>query len=106
VTRDYHDRKLGRVVRALICGDAKKHDGRLSAKTPDNVTVIAPKPADFLCAGSETHPYARAPWLDIAVDSAHVWGCAGRVVGRAERFKDVSSRVMPPILDLTVAAAR
>ena len=24
----------------------------------------------------QTHPYARTPWLDVAIESAHVWGCS------------------------------
>ena len=47
VTRAYHDRKVGRVVRALIVGDSKKDASRLTAKTPDNVTIVAPKPPDY-----------------------------------------------------------
>ncbi|HZV76434.1 MAG TPA: MiaB/RimO family radical SAM methylthiotransferase [Candidatus Babeliales bacterium] len=100
-TRAYHDRKVGKVVRALIVGDAKKRDGRLSAKTPDNVTVIAPKPPDFpLVRSGEPHPYADTPWLDVAIASAHVWGCAGTVVGKAQRFADVRDEVEAPVIDL------
>ena len=88
-TRAYHDRKVGRVVRALIAGDSKKDASRLTAKTPDNVTIVAPKPPDYpLERRPQTHPYARTPWLDVAIENAHVWGCFGTVVARAERFDD------------------
>jgi tRNA-2-methylthio-N6-dimethylallyladenosine synthase len=92
VTRAYHERYVGRTVRALIAGDSKKDTRKLAAKAPDNVTIIAPKPADY--------PYEGTPWLDVAVESAHVWGCAGRVVGRADGLRDPALPVMQPLLDL------
>jgi tRNA-2-methylthio-N6-dimethylallyladenosine synthase len=100
VTRSYHDRKVGRVVRALVAGESKKDSNRLTAKTLDNVTVVAPKPPDYAHA-SERNGYAATPWLDIVIDSAHVWGCSGRIVGRAERFADPGGSVPPPLVDLT-----
>jgi tRNA-2-methylthio-N6-dimethylallyladenosine synthase len=99
ITRAYHDRKLGHKVRALIVGDSKKDAGRLTAKTTDNVTIVAPKPPDYPDSSAE-HPYARTPWLDVAVESAHVWGCSGAVVGRAERFAQEAQAVKPPIISL------
>jgi tRNA-2-methylthio-N6-dimethylallyladenosine synthase len=83
-TRAYHERKAGSTVRALIAGDSKKDACRLSAKTVDNVTVVAPKPGDY-----DERSYAKTPWLDIAVESAHVWGCMGNVAARAERFAEL-----------------
>lgn len=101
-TRAYHDRKVGRVVRALIAGNSKKDATRLTAKTPDNVTIVAPKPPDYSSAcQAQTHPYARTPWLDVAVESAHVWGCFGTIVARAERFEGAGERVDRPMVDLT-----
>lgn len=91
VTRRYHEAKVGRVVRALIAGDSKKDPARISAKTPDNVTIVAAKPSDY---GPEK------PWLDVAVESAHVWGCDGRVVGRARRFTERAEPVEPPVISL------
>ena len=44
VTREYHDRKLGTTVRALVSGDSKKDAMKLATKATDNVTIIAPKP--------------------------------------------------------------
>jgi tRNA-2-methylthio-N6-dimethylallyladenosine synthase len=93
VTRAYHERFAGTTVRALVCGDSKKDVRRLAAKSPHNVTIVAEKPADY--------PYASAPWLDIAIERAHVWGCGGRVAGRAERFDGPARQVMAPLLDLT-----
>ncbi|MBV9270532.1 MAG: tRNA (N6-isopentenyl adenosine(37)-C2)-methylthiotransferase MiaB, partial [Candidatus Eremiobacteraeota bacterium] len=73
-SRAYHDRKIGTTVRCLIQGRSKKDPGKLAAKTLDNVTVIAPLPPDY-----DERLYARAPWLDVEIESAHVWGCAGTV---------------------------
>jgi tRNA-2-methylthio-N6-dimethylallyladenosine synthase len=87
VTRAYHQTKVGRIERALISGDSKKDASRLAAKTPDNVTIVAPKPPDYSDAPvGDSGAYARTPWLDIAIETAHVWGCAGSVVARAERY--------------------
>ncbi len=77
-------------------GDSKKDATRIAAKTLDNVTVVAPKPHDY--AEGE---YARTPWLDVAVESAHVWGCSGRLTGRASRFADRAVPAKPPLVDLT-----
>jgi tRNA-2-methylthio-N6-dimethylallyladenosine synthase len=96
ITRAYHERLAGTTVRALICGDSKKDAHRVSAKSPHNVTIIAEKPADY-----DEHSYAKTPWLDIAVESAHVWGCTGRMSGRAERFDGPAQAVKAPLLDLT-----
>jgi tRNA-2-methylthio-N6-dimethylallyladenosine synthase len=91
VTRRYHEEKVGRVVRALIAGDSKKSAARLTAKTTDNVTVVAPKPSAY---------GAKAPWLDVAIEAAHVWGCDGRVVGRARRFTERAEPVELPVISL------
>ena len=102
VTRAYHDRNVGRVVRALIVGDSKKDPSRLTAKTPENVTIVARKPPDYAPEHQTgQHPYARTPWLDVAIESAHVWGCTGTVIARAERFADRGERVAAPMVDLT-----
>ena len=94
-TRAYHDRKLGTTVRALIVGPSKKDPNKLTAKALDNVTIIAPKPADY-----DEARYAREPWLDIAVETAHVWGCMGTIVHRAARFEDEGIAVERPVIDL------
>ena len=73
VTRAYHDSHVGRTVRVLIGGDSKKDASRLTAKALDNVTVVARKPADY--------PYPQTPWVDVAIETAHVWGCTGTVCG-------------------------
>jgi tRNA-2-methylthio-N6-dimethylallyladenosine synthase len=100
-TRRYHERKIGLIARALIAGDSKKDATRLTAKTLDNVTVVAPKPPDYPARHDlEAHAYAQTPWLDIAIESAHVWGCAGRVVARAERFSDSGQLVGQAVIDL------
>ncbi len=94
-TRAYHDRKLGTTVRALIVGPSKKDPNKLAAKALDNVTIIAPKPADY-----DEARYAREPWLDIAVETAYVWGCMGTIVHRAVRFEDEGIAVERPVIDL------
>jgi tRNA-2-methylthio-N6-dimethylallyladenosine synthase len=105
VTRGYHDGYAGRTVRILIAGDSKKDAGRLTGKSLDNVTVVAPKPADYPAEYREgVHPYAQTPWLDVAIESAHVWGCFGTVVGRAARFAGPGMPVMRPLLDLIATA--
>jgi tRNA-2-methylthio-N6-dimethylallyladenosine synthase len=102
MTRAYHDRYVGRVIRALVVGDSKKDRARLTAKTVDNVTVVAPKPPDYADESADKqHGYAQSPWLDIAIESAHVWGCAGTVIARAQRFADRGVPVERPIVDLT-----
>ncbi len=91
ITRAYHGRKVGSVARALVAGDSKKDASKLTAKTTDNVTIVAPKPEGF---------DATRPWLDVSIESGHVWGCAGRIVGRASRYTD--ARNAPAnFLDLT-----
>lgn len=94
-TRAFHDRKIGSTVRALITGPSKKDHGQLSAKTTDNVTVIAPMPADY-----DRELYAREPWLDYTIGRAHVWGCSGRIVRRAAAYEDFGRTLAPPILSL------
>ncbi len=106
VTRAYHDRKLGRVVRALVVGDSKKDSSRLAAKATDNVTVIAPKPADFVATDGAAHRYAGMPWLDVRIERAHVWGCSGTVVGVAARYDGAATAVPGPIIDLTATDVR
>ena len=94
-SRAYHDRKIGTTVRALIAGPSRKDPQKLAAKTPDNVTVIAPMPADY-----DEAVYAREPWLDIDVHTAHVWGCTGTIVRRAQRYADAGVAVQRPVIDL------
>ncbi|MBV9057012.1 MAG: tRNA (N6-isopentenyl adenosine(37)-C2)-methylthiotransferase MiaB [Candidatus Eremiobacteraeota bacterium] len=98
VTRAYHDRKLGHVTRALIIGDSKKDPDKLSAKTTDNVTLVAAKPL-----GYSAEAYAQTPWLDIEIEHAHVWGCSGRVVGRSERFNGPTVTAGRTIVNLMAA---
>jgi tRNA-2-methylthio-N6-dimethylallyladenosine synthase len=94
-TRAYHDTKLGTTVRALIAGDSKKDAGKLAAKAPDNVTVIAPKPPDY-----DERLYAAEPWLDVRIETSHVWGCMGTIVGRSARFDARSIPVERPMVSL------
>ncbi|HVR45060.1 MAG TPA: MiaB/RimO family radical SAM methylthiotransferase [Candidatus Binatia bacterium] len=92
VTRAYHESKVGSVVRALIAGESKKDASKLTAKTLDNVTVVAPKPPAY---------GARMPWLDVAIESGHVWGCKGTIVGCASRFTDPGATMPAALVDLT-----
>jgi tRNA-2-methylthio-N6-dimethylallyladenosine synthase len=96
VTRAYHETFVGRIVRALIVGDSKKDARKVSAKSLHNVTIVAEKPADY-----DENEYGSTPWLDVAIERAHVWGCSGRLAGRAERFEGRARSVMAPLLDLT-----
>jgi tRNA-2-methylthio-N6-dimethylallyladenosine synthase len=73
--RAYHDRKIGTTVRALITGTSRKDATKLAAKTTDNVTVIFPT--------IEAAPVTAQPWVDVAVESAFVWGVKGRALRRS-----------------------
>jgi tRNA-2-methylthio-N6-dimethylallyladenosine synthase len=97
-TRAYHDRKIGTTVRCLVSGESRKDAKRLAAKSLDNVTVIAPKPPDY-----DEAVYAREPWLDVAVETAHVWGCTGTIVRRARAFAEAGSPVERAPFDLVGA---
>ena len=93
--RAYHDRKLGNVVRALAHGPSRKDPSKISGKTLDNVTVVAP-----LGDLSPEQIVAR-PWLDVRVESAHVWGVRGTLTGLAERFDGTAEPVaFRPLVDL------
>jgi tRNA-2-methylthio-N6-dimethylallyladenosine synthase len=94
-THVYHMQKVGKTVRALIAGTSKRDPEKLCAKASDNVTVIAPKPADY-----DEALYACEPWLDVRVETAHVWGVHGEVTGRARRYAEPSKRVAPHPIDL------
>jgi tRNA-2-methylthio-N6-dimethylallyladenosine synthase len=92
-TRAFHDRKIGTTVRALVTGPSKKDPAKLAAKTLDNVTVVAPMP----------HAYsqdAEQPWLEVRVETAHVWGCTGTILRQAARFDDPGVLVQSPAISL------
>ncbi|MGH7707033.1 MAG: tRNA (N6-isopentenyl adenosine(37)-C2)-methylthiotransferase MiaB [Vulcanimicrobiaceae bacterium] len=91
--RRYHDRKVGKVVRALVQGPSRKDPRKLAGKTPDNVTVIAPL-VDGLGDPAQ-------PWVDVHVDAAFTWGVVGTAVGVAARF-DAPARPLAerPVIDL------
>jgi tRNA-2-methylthio-N6-dimethylallyladenosine synthase len=91
-TRSYHDRKIGTTVRALVAGDSKKDPSRLTAKTTDNVTVVAPKIDEAISVDM--------PWLDITIERAHVWGCSGSVAATALRFEEAGRPVRPAAVSL------
>jgi tRNA-2-methylthio-N6-dimethylallyladenosine synthase len=95
VARAYHERKIGKELRALVQGVSKKDGSKLAAKTLDNVTVIVPQPPDY---GEDL--YASEPWLDVRIDSAYKWGCGGTVVRRARRFADRGSAVKTALINL------
>ena len=99
-SRAYHERKIGSTVRALIQGPSKKDAGKLAAKTPDNVTVIAPMPP-----GYDEALYAREPWLDVEIHQAFTWGCMGTIARRAARFTEPGSPVAQPLIDLLAASS-
>jgi tRNA-2-methylthio-N6-dimethylallyladenosine synthase len=90
----YHERKVGTVVRALIHGPSRKDPSRITAKTLDNVTVNFPS--------IEEAPNPAEPWVDVLVESAHVWGVRGTPLRRAAAFADAGHAVtpLPQVLDL------
>ena len=95
--RAHHDAKAGTTVRALVTGPSRKDRSKISARTTDNVTVVAPM-------GHLTEDdFVRAPWIDIAVEEAFVWGCSGSITGLAERFDGEAIAVRPvSTIDLIV----
>jgi len=96
--RAFHAPKIGTTVRALVQGPSRKDRSKLAAKTIDNVTIIAP-------AGAlgEAEVWER-PWLDVRIDEAFTWGCAGEVVRIAARYDDASPvAVARPTIDLVSA---
>ncbi len=95
VIRAFHDTLVGSTVRGLIVGPSKKDPGKLALKTSQNVTLIAPKPDDYA-----EELYAREPWLDVTIHTAHVWGCSGSIVSRAGSRSQNGKLVLPPTLDL------
>jgi tRNA-2-methylthio-N6-dimethylallyladenosine synthase len=90
--RAYHERKAGTTVRALVHGVSRKDATKLSAKTLDNVTVNFPL--------VEAVPDLAHPWVDVAVESASVWGVRGTCVGRAASYDGTARTVAPPLIDL------
>ena len=84
VTRAYHERKIGR-RRARFdrrrlekrCEPAHRQD----ARQRDDRRAEAARLSD---RRRDAQSYARTPWLDVAIESAHVWGCAGTIVARAD----------------------
>ena len=94
--RAYHDRKIGTVVRALVQGPSRKDPAKLSAKTTDNVTVVAH------ARGLDEAALRERPWLDVRLDGAHVWGCDGTIVSSARRYDDLSPETVrePAFLSL------
>ena len=96
--RAFHAPKIGTTVRALVQGPSRKDRSKLAAKTIDNVTIIAP-------AGALGEAEVRErPWLDVRIDEAFTWGCAGEVVRIAARYDDASPvAVARPTIDLVSA---
>jgi hypothetical protein len=79
----------------LVHGPSRKDPSKISGKTIDNVTVVAPLGEMGLAQ------LVARPWLDIRVESAHVWGCAGTLVGTAERYDGTAEAVaFRPLVDL------
>jgi hypothetical protein len=85
-------------VRALVVGLSRKDRSKLSAKTGDNVTVVAP-----LGSLSEAELVAK-PWVDVGIEAAFVWGCSGTVAGLSECCDDAAGpRRERPVIDLIAA---
>jgi tRNA-2-methylthio-N6-dimethylallyladenosine synthase len=98
VSRAYNAAKTGTTVRALVQGRSKKDAEKLSAKTPDNATVIAPLPPDY-----NDSLYAREPWVDVELHEGFIWGNTGTILGRAARYGDPAAPVSRPAIDLIAA---
>lgn len=92
--RKIHGRRIGSVVRALVQGPSRKNPSKLAAKTSDNVTIIASDP------GPALSDLVARPWLDVEIETAHVWGCTGTIRSAAERYDEEAVAVAAPVLDL------
>jgi tRNA-2-methylthio-N6-dimethylallyladenosine synthase len=96
--RAWHERKRGSVVRALVQGPSRKDRTKIAAKTIDNVTVIAP-----LGSLAEAQLQTK-PWIDVRVDDAFTWGCAGEILGVGGRYAAAREPVdARPTIDLVAA---
>ena len=93
--RAFNDRQIGRTIRGLIVGPSKKDASKLTMKSGENITIIAPKPPDY-----DEVLYAREPWLDVLVDDARVWGCTGRIVRRSPQLNGPGIPVAAPMISL------
>ncbi len=94
-TSAYHTSKVDTVVRGLVVGTSKRDPTMLTAKSGENVTLIAPKPPGF-----DEARYAGTPWLDVLVEEGRLWGCRGRIVRRAAGIADEGIAVEAPAIDL------
>ena len=92
--RTIHDGKIGTAARALVQGPSRKDPSKLAAKTIDNVTVIVPDP------GLAQVDLVAHPWLDVRIETAHVWGCTGALRGAARTYDGRAEPVAAPLLDL------
>jgi tRNA-2-methylthio-N6-dimethylallyladenosine synthase len=93
--RARHVAKVGGVERVLVVGPSRKDRTKLSGKTGDNATVVAP-----LGSLSEAQLVAK-PWVDVRIEEGFVWGCAGTVIGLAERYDgSAEPRLEQPVIDL------
>jgi tRNA-2-methylthio-N6-dimethylallyladenosine synthase len=92
--RTLHDAKVGTTVRALVQGPSRKDRSKIAAKTTDNMTVVA-------SAGPYAEDYfAASPWIDVMLESAYVWGCAGHLVGFADRYAAPARAHVQTTIDL------
>jgi hypothetical protein len=48
----------------------------------------------------ESAPNLDEPWIDVAVDTAAVWGVSGIAVGRARSWDTPARPVAAPVIDL------
>ncbi|MBC5828859.1 MAG: tRNA (N6-isopentenyl adenosine(37)-C2)-methylthiotransferase MiaB [Candidatus Eremiobacteraeota bacterium] len=93
--REFHQRKVGSVVRALVQGPSRKDPTKLAAKTVDNVTVVAPLPPTL-----DATSFAAAPWVDVRVEASYTWGATGTMLARSHAFTEPGTLVPSPTLDL------
>ncbi len=92
--REIHDRKIGTTVRVLVQGLSRKDPSKLAAKSTDNVTLVARDP------GLSVEELLARPWLDVEIETAHVWGCTGTIRSAAARYDAGAVAVTAPVLDL------
>jgi tRNA-2-methylthio-N6-dimethylallyladenosine synthase len=95
--RTLHEAKVGTTARALVQGPSRKDPAKLATKTTDNVTLIVTNP------GLSEAALVANPWLDIRIERAFVWGCAGTLLGIAGRYDERAQPVAAPLYDLIAA---
>lgn len=93
--QEFHESKVGKVVRALVQGPSRKDPAKLAAKTLDNVTVVAPLPPNL-----GTASFAAECWIDVRIERGYTWGATGTMLARSHAYTEQGTSLPFPTLDL------